>query len=143
MNIDPMAVYFFATVSSMGVLVPVVLWLINGKSMEGSKIEGLWMNESRTMKILIYLNEGGYQAVVVWTPSQDEKMLGSDIIRNLSLNNLRGGMGTYIDPVTGNHYRLKMKFVNDVSLQLQLTEKSGNNHEKSEVWTLVQAPQNS
>jgi len=131
-----MAIYFFVVVAVVGALVMVVFWLSNQVTEQESKITGIWTNETNSLRILIYLIDSRYQAEIVWVRSQEDRLLGLDIIRNMSIKYFRWGIGTYIDPFTKNQFALKLR-VNTGKLRFDLIEKSGH-VEKSESWTQVQ-----
>ena len=102
-----------------------------------SKITGLWTNEDNSMRILIHGLESRFQAEVVWTKDIDDKILGSSIIRNMSLKYFSWGEGTYIDPFTKDQFKIKMKLKDTGRLRFHLFEKSGHSLLKTEEWKQV------
>ena len=136
MQIDPMAVYFFAVMAVVGIVVLLIFWLSNQFTNQEAKITGIWTNENNSLRILIYMVDSNYQAEIVWARGQEDRLLGLDIIRNMSIKCFRWGSGTYIDPFTKDQFSLKIK-LHPGKLQFDLIEKSGHVG-KSESWTQIQ-----
>ncbi len=137
MGIDVVAVYFIVVVVSVGVGVAIFFRLSYSIADLESKITGIWTNESNTLRILIYSMESRFRAEVVWTRNSEINLLGSDVIRNLSLKYFSAGEGVYIDPFTKHQFNLKLKLRNADCLLFHLIEKSGQGISKVEAWKLV------
>ena len=137
MTTDSVMVYFLVIVASVGIIVALFFRFRYALADLESKVTGLWSNETNTMQILIYGMESRFQAVVVWTKDIDDKILGSGIILNMSLKYFSWGEGTYIDPVTKDQFKFKLKLKNTGRLHLQLFEKSSHLPLKVEEWSQV------
>jgi hypothetical protein len=142
MQVDSMVIYFVVVMATVGILVASVFWISNLVTDQESKLTGIWTNDSNTIKILIYLIDTRYQAEVIWAKDQEERLLGADIIRNMSFKYFKWGVGTYIDPFTRNQFTLNLKLKSAGSMEFNLIEKSGLGVEKSESWTHIQDPAN-
>lgn len=137
MTTDSVMIYFLVIVASVGIVVALFFRFRYAAVDLESKVSGLWSNETNTIQILIYGMESRFQAVVVWTKDIDDKILGSGIIRNMSLKYFSWGKGTYIDPFTKDEYEFKLKLKNTGRLHLQLYEKSSHLRLKVEEWKSV------
>lgn len=137
METDSIVIYFLTAVFSVGIMVALFFRFRYAVSDLELKIMGIWSNENNTMQILIYGLESQFQAEVVWTKDIDDKILGSGIIRNMSLKYFSWGEGTYIDPFTKDQFEFKLKLKNTGRLHLQLFEKSSHSLLKVEVWKHV------
>ena len=137
METDSIVIYFLTIVTSAGIIIALFFRFRYALSDLELKITGLWSNENNTMRILIYALESQFQGEVVWTKDIDEKILGSGIIRNMSLRYFSLGEGTYIDPITKNQFKFKLKLKNTGRLYLRLFEKSSHSLLKVEEWKQV------
>ena len=131
------ALYFVILIVALGIGLALFFRFYNADSELESRITGIWANESNTMRILIYSMESKFQAEVVWTRNVDESILGSGIIRNLRLNYLSQGEGTYICPFTKNQMNFRLKLKQSGLLHLHLFGKSRLAADKVEAWKLV------
>jgi hypothetical protein len=136
MQTDSVVIYFLTIVVTAGILVALFFRFRYAVADLELKITGLWSNEDETMQILIYGLESRFQAEVVWTKDLDDKVLGSGIIRNMSLKYFSWGEGVYIDPLTKDQFKFRMKLKNTGRLHLHLFEKSGHSL-KTEEWKQV------
>ena len=137
METDAVVIYFLVIVASAGTMVALFFRFRYAVADLESKITGLWSNENNTMRILIYGLESRFQAEVVWTKDIDDKILGSGIIRDMSLKYFSWGEGTYIDPFTKDQFKFKLKLKNSGRLHLHLFEKSTHLLLKVEEWKSV------
>ena len=138
METDSVVFYFLTMVTATGIIIGLFFRFRYALSDLELKVTGLWTNENNTMRILIYALESHFQGEVVWTKDIDEKILGSGIIRNMSLRYFSLGEGTYIDPFTKNQFKFKLKLKNTGRLYLRLFEKSSHSLLKVEEWKQVQ-----
>ena len=134
---DSVMIYFLTVVITAGIIIALFFRFRYAVADLESKITGIWSNEENTMRILIYGLESQFQAEVVWTRDIDEKILGSGIIRDMSLKYFSWGEGTYIDPFTKNQFAFKMRLKKAGRLHLQLFEKSTHSLMKVEEWKQV------
>ena len=137
MQTDSLVIYFLVMVFSVGIIAALFFRFRYAVADLELKITGLWSNENNTMRILIYALESRFQAEVVWTKDIDDRILGSGIIRNMSLRYFSWGEGTYIDPFTKDQYKFKLKLKKTGRLRLLLFEKSNHSLLKVEEWKQV------
>jgi len=137
MQTDSLVIYFLVMVFSVGIIATLFFRFRYAVADLELKITGLWSNENNTMRILIYALESRFQAEVVWTKDIDDRILGSGIIRNMSLRYFSWGEGTYIDPFTKDQYKFKLKLKKTGRLRLLLFEKSNHSLLKVEEWKQV------
>jgi hypothetical protein len=137
METDAVVIYFLVIVASAGIIMALFFRFRYAVADLESKVMGLWSNENNTMRILIYGLESRFQAEVVWTKDIDDKILGSGIIRDMSLKYFSWGEGTYIDPFTKDQFKFKLKLKHTGRLHLQLFEKSTHLLLKVEEWKSV------
>jgi hypothetical protein len=137
MTTDSVMIYFLIIVASVGIIAALFFRFRYALADLEAKVTGLWSNENNTMQILIYGRESRFQAVVVWTKDIDDKILGSGIIRNMSLKYFSWGEGTYIDPFTKDQFKFKLKLKHTGRLHLHLFEKSSHLLLKVEEWKSV------
>jgi hypothetical protein len=137
METDSVVVYFVSIVISLGIVIALLFRFRNAVADLESKITGIWSNEENTMRILIYGLESHFQAEVVWTKDIDDSILGSGIIRNMSLKYFSWAEGTYIDPITHDQFNMKLKLKKNGLLHFQLFEKSTHSLMKVEEWKPV------
>ena len=115
-------VYFFASILAVGLLVAAFFRFHFGVADMEAKITGIWSNRDDSMRVLIYNINSRVQGEVVWTDNSNDKILGSTIIRDMHLTFFGWSNGTYIDPLTQDQFRLKMKLKNSGKLDLRLME---------------------
>ncbi|MEQ8362704.1 MAG: hypothetical protein RIF39_03495 [Cyclobacteriaceae bacterium] len=88
--------------------------LINSKTTLESRLTGIWVNESQTMRILLHHIDSIFQGEVVWINSiktNQQHMLGAKMIKQLVLKTVvQGSTGIYIDPKTGQELPFRMWF---------------------------------
>ena len=137
METDSVAIYFITIVVLGGIIVALFFRFRYAVADLESKITGIWSNEENTMRILIYGLESRFQAEVVWTKDIDEKILGSGIIRNMTLKYFSWAEGTYIDPFTHDQFNIKLKLKKTGRLHFQLFEKTSHSLLKVEEWKQV------
>ncbi len=95
-----MAITFAITVFS----VVVVIKLKNGVADIESKLTGIWVNESQSMRIVLHHLDSIFQGEVVWVSSVQptNNILGFKMIRDLEVKKLvQGSRGIYADPLSG------------------------------------------
>jgi hypothetical protein len=119
---------------AMGILVFMFLRFHFGVSDLESKITGIWSNKDDSMRILIYNIDSVVQGEVVWTDNNNDKILGTTIIRNMHLTFFGWSKGTYIDPHTREQVGLKLKLKSTEKLCLQFMD---NSKMDSQHWKLV------
>lgn len=98
----------------------------NSKSDLESKLTGLWVNESQTMRILLHHIDSVFQGDVVWVNSvqQNNKMLGAQLIKDLTLKRLvQGSSGIYIDPHSGDQLPFRLWLQGKGRLKLAVIDK--------------------
>ncbi len=130
METDTVVIYFLTVVISVGIIVALFFRFRYAVADLESKITGIWANEENTMRILIYSIESNFQGEVVWTRDIDEKILGSGVIRNMSLKYFSWGEGTYIDPFTKDQFRCRIKMRKPGCISFQLFGQAGNSLKK-------------
>lgn len=101
------------------------------------KIQGIWANESNTLRMLIYSLESTFHGEVVWTRQIDEGILGSRIIGHMKLKYFSRCEGLYTDPYTKTQFKFLLKLKDKGLLHLHLFEKSNHQLAKVEIWKQV------
>jgi len=137
METDATIIYFLTIVVSAGIMVALFFRFRYAVSDLETKVTGLWSNEDNSMGIMIYGLESRFHGEVVWIKDIDDKIVGSGIIRDMSLKHFSRGEGTYIDPFTKHQFRFKMKLQKTGLLHLHLFEKSSHSLLKVEEWRQV------
>jgi len=128
-------VYFLAIMVSMGLVVALVFRLHFALNEMESRICGIWSNNNNTLRILIYNLNTEMKGEVVWNESSKEKIMGATVIRDMLITPF-GCKGTYIDPVTQDQYRFRLKLKKAGLLCIRLFEKGGQ-LKKMEDWRLL------
>ncbi len=139
MNMDAVIIYSSVVFVSLGILLALFFRFRDAVSDLDSKITGIWSNEANTIRILIYSIDSHFQAEVIWTRNIDQEILGSAVIRNLSLKYFSWGEGTYVDPFTKDQFHFKLKLKNEGQLNFYI-EKSGRGYKTVEAWKQVSQP---
>jgi hypothetical protein len=102
------------------------------------QLVGIWVNAAGTMRVLIYRADSSLQGDIVWVKGLDEKILGAGLLRGITARGRKGGLGTFIDPVTHLQQPVQLKLANRNLLRLQLpAEGSGQSSRRVETWRRV------
>lgn len=137
MNSYLLAVYFGIIVSSVGIVAILLFHFRHAISDLESRITGIWTNESKTLRILIYCNDSRFQGEIVWARDSYASALGSAIIRDMSLKHFSTGVGKYIDPMTRSQFKLRLNMRNPGKIIFRLFEKHSKGPVKVEEWSQV------
>lgn len=101
--------------------------LRNSKSALESRLTGLWVNESQTMRILLHQIDSIFQGEVVWVNSiknNQQHMLGNKMIKELVLKKIvQGSTGIYIDPKSGEELPFRLWLHGKGKLKLAVINK--------------------
>jgi len=114
--------------------------LRNSKTTLESRLTGIWVNESQTMRILIHHIDSIFQGEVVWINSikhNQQHMLGAKMIKELALKTIvQGSTGIYIDPISGEELPFRMWFHGKGRLKLAVINKVNGKNKvvKEEQW---------
>jgi hypothetical protein len=105
-----------------------------------SRLTGVWVNESQTMRILLHHIDSIFQGEVVWINSiqnNQQHILGAKMIKELVLRTIaQGSTGIYVDPKTGQELPFRMWFHGKGRLKLAVINKieGKNKVVKEEQW---------
>ncbi|MFZ1807599.1 MAG: hypothetical protein WAU36_10275 [Cyclobacteriaceae bacterium] len=114
--------------------------LRNSKTTLESRLTGIWVNESQTMRILLHHIDSIFQGEVVWINSikhNQQHVLGTKMIKELALKTIvQGSTGIYIDPKTGKELPFRMWFHGKGRLKLAVINKVDGKNKvvKEEQW---------
>lgn len=101
--------------------------LRNSKTALESRLTGIWVNESQTMRILLHHIDSIFQGDVVWIKSIEhnhQHMLGTKMIKELALKTVaQGSTGIYIDPKSGEELPFRLWFQGKGRLKLAVINK--------------------
>lgn len=101
--------------------------LKNSKSSLESRLTGIWVNESQSMRILLHHIDSIFQGEVIWINSvkgNQQHLLGTKMIKELVLKRIaQGSTGIYIDPISGEELPFKMWFHGKGKLKLAFINK--------------------
>jgi uncharacterized protein (DUF2147 family) len=136
MILDAVFIYFVVSMIAIGLLVAVFFRFHFGVSDMETKLTGIWSNRDDSMRVLIYNINSQVQGEVVWTGSNDDKILGTTVIRDMRLNFFGWSKGTYIDPLTHDQFQLKLKLKNRGSLCIHIMEFNDEKYSRQQ-WKLV------
>lgn len=110
--------------------------LRNSKASLESRLTGIWVNESQTMRILLHHIDSIFQGDVVWINSiqhNHQHLLGTKMIKELALKTIaQGSTGIYVDPKSGEELpfrlwihgkgRLKLAVMNKVDGKIRVVK---------------------
>ncbi|MEZ4947437.1 MAG: hypothetical protein R2804_18010 [Cyclobacteriaceae bacterium] len=105
-----------------------------------SRLTGVWVNESQTMRILLHHIDSIFQGEVVWINSiqnNQQHILGAKMIKELVLRTIaQGSTGIYVDPKTGHELPFRMWFHGKGRLKLAVINKIDGKNKvvKEEQW---------
>jgi hypothetical protein len=119
-----------------GITVGLLLWLKNLLEDVGTKITGIWANSDQTFRVLIYDIDSIFQGDVVWTNTENQRILGRSILQGVRLKFALFGKGHYICPFTRREYAFQLRRLSKDSLQLYMTDAEGK-VVSNETWNLV------
>lgn len=117
--------YMAATLVIVASSVLVVIMLVNSTARIGSKLEGMWVNESQTVRILIHQVDAEFQGKVVWVSRvQNDRLLGHTLFKDLVLKSFaQGRVGTYVDPETKEEQAFKLWFNGKGAIKMTIFSK--------------------
>lgn len=110
--------------------------LRNSKASLESRLTGIWVNESQTMRILLHHIDSIFQGDVIWINSiqhNHQHLLGTKMIKELALKTIaQGSTGIYVDPKSGEELpfrlwihgkgRLKLAVMNKVDGKIRVVK---------------------
>ena len=97
-----------------------------------SKLAGLWMNQERTMRILIYTMGSFITGELVWSSYPNAARPGSNVFRDLRVDSHGNVRGMFIDPLTREQMPLELK-VRNTGLSLHLMSEK-DRQDRTETW---------
>ena len=93
-----------------------------------SRLTGVWVNESQTMRILLHHINSVFQGDVVWinsVKSNHQHLLGSRMIKDLVLKRIaQGSNGTYVDLQNGKEMPFRVWFQGKGRLKIVVMKKA-------------------
>lgn len=101
----------------------------------GFDVAGIWLNESKNMRILLYDIDSEFQGSVVWANGAD-KLLGFKVVENLKFGKSKKGKGKYSDPITGQQYDLFMQLKRKGSILIKAYLPNSESLAFSQEWKL-------
>lgn len=130
--------YMAATLAIVASSVLVVIMLVNSTSKMETKLEGMWVNESQTMRILIHQIDSEFQGKIVWVSSlQKDKLLGRNLFKDLVMKSFaQGCTGVYVAPETDKEFAFRLWFSGRgiIKMTLLSKEKGPDNILREEKW---------
>jgi len=105
-----------------------------------SRLTGVWVNESQTMRILLHHINSVFQGDVVWinsVKSNHQHLLGSRMIKDLALKRIaQGSYGTYVDLKNGKEMPFRVWFQGKGRLKIVVMKKANGREMvlKEEQW---------
>lgn len=130
--------YMAATLTIVASSVVVVIMLVNSTSSMGTKLEGMWVNESQTMRILIHQIDSEFQGKIIWVSSvQKDKLLGHTLFKDLVMKSfVQGRTGIYVVPETEKEFAFRLWFSGKGMIKMTLLnkEKGPDNILREEKW---------
>lgn len=130
--------YMAATLAIVASSVLVVIMLVNSTSKMETKLEGMWVNESQTMRILIHQIDSEFQGKIVWVSSlQKDKLLGHNLFKDLVMKSFaQGCTGVYVAPETDKEFAFRLWFSGRgiIKMTLLSKEKGPDNILREEKW---------
>ena len=104
-----------------------------------SRLTGVWVNDSHTMRIIIHNVDSVFQGEIVWADSHHHvnQLLGATLIKDLVMRKLfQGSTGIYSDPFKGIEMPFQMWWKGRKSIKFSLIDKvNGRNRViREEVW---------
>jgi len=136
MKANELIQYVLVTLVPTAIAVGVLLWLKNLLEDVGAKITGIWVNSDQSFKVLIYDIDSSLQGDVVWTDSENQRILGRSILQNVKLKFALFGEGHYICPFTRREYSFRLRRLSKELLQLYMTDGEGKVI-ANDTWSLV------
>ncbi|HEY5825145.1 MAG TPA: hypothetical protein VIT44_12295 [Cyclobacteriaceae bacterium] len=119
-----------------GIVVGLIFWLRNLLEDVGTKITGIWANSDQTFRVLIYDIDSIFQGEVIWTNTENQRILGRSILQGVRLKFALFGKGNYICPFTRREYSFRLRRLSKESLQFYMTDTEGK-VVANETWNLV------
>jgi hypothetical protein len=133
-----MLIFFVVALAAASILAMVFYRLGLVMANLEEQLVGIWVNAAGTMRVLIYRADGSLQGDIVWVKGPDDKILGAGLLRGITARGRKGGLGTFIDPVTHLQQPVQLKLANRKLLRLQLpAEGSGQSSGRVETWSRV------
>lgn len=130
--------YMAATLAIVASSVVVVIMLVNNTSRMEARLEGMWVNESQTMRILIHQMDDEFQGKIIWVSSvQKDKLLGRTLFKDLVLKSfVQGSTGIYVAPETDKEFAFRLWFSGKGIIKMTLLnkEKGPDNILREEKW---------
>ncbi|MBA4146351.1 MAG: hypothetical protein C0523_11335 [Cytophaga sp.] len=111
---------------SVGLLWGILYWLKNLLEDVHTQITGIWTNSDSSFKVLIYSTaDAALQGDVVWADSQNQKILGSTVVRDMKLRFFIFGKGSYTSPFTNQQCEFRLRLLSKKTIQFYFTDQSG------------------
>jgi len=120
----------------VGLVTGIFFWLKNLLEDVHAQVTSIWTNGDSTFKVLIYNVDSSLQGDVVWADSQNQKILGLPVLKNMKLKFFIFGKGHYTCPFTRQKYHFRLRFLSKKSIQFYFTDLSGKTVNQ-ETWMLV------
>lgn len=125
----------FAIVTASAVVIGM---LMNSSSRVRTKLAGMWINESQTIRILIHEIDSVFQGDIIWVNEiQKSQILGFSLIQGLAKKSFaQGCKGVYVDPTTMVNNPFQIWFQGSGRLKMVLTRKVNGRDEvlREEKW---------
>lgn len=135
-----MLIFFLVALSAATILAMVFYRLGLVMANLEEQLVGIWVNAAGTMRVLIYRSDASLQGDIVWVKGLDEKILGASLLRGITAKGRKGGLGTFIDPVTHRQQSVQLKLGSRNQLRLQIpAEESQPSAVRVETWKRVDA----
>lgn len=116
----------------------VVVMLMNSSARMKTKLEGMWINESNSIRILFHDIDSVFQGNIIWVNEiQQSQILGFNLIRGLMMKSFgQRSTGIYVDPVTRSESPFQLWFQGEGQMKMVLLDKVNGRHEvlREEKW---------
>lgn len=128
-------VWMSFVIAVLGVVGLVLLVYRFGMPSYNLNFEGIWLNESLNIRILLHNDDSSvFQGLVVWANGMD-KLLGFKMVENLRFDkSSRNGRGKYADPLTGKVYEITLCMKRKGLIRINAYHPNSNSLAFSQEW---------